>query len=97
MKNINEQEQLFKTVELNKIDEVKKLIEAGADINAVDKNGITALQRASSWGRSDVVKMLIEAGADVNVVGVNGRTALYWASYWGYSEIVKILKEAGAK
>ena len=77
MNNINEQEQLFKTVELNKIDEVKKLIEAGADVNAVDKNGITALQRASSWGRSDVVKMLIEAGADVNVVGVPAKYIVF--------------------
>ena len=60
MNNLNEQ--LFKTVGLSEIEEVKKLIEKGADVNVVNKYGETALQRASSWGRSDVVKMLIEKG-----------------------------------
>ena len=97
MKKINEQEQLFKAVGLNEIEEVKKLIEEGADLNAVDKNRATALYWASLWGRSEIVKMLIEAGADVNAVDVDGETALHFASRWGYSEIVKMLEEAGAK
>ncbi len=95
MNNLNEQ--LFKAVGLSEIEEVKKLIEKGADVNVVNKYGETALHEASFWGRSDVVKMLIEAGADVNLVNRDGETALYLASRWGHSEIVKILKEAGAK
>jgi ankyrin repeat protein len=39
------------------------LIEAGADVNAVDVDGETALHFASRWGYSEIVKMLEEAGA----------------------------------
>jgi ankyrin repeat protein len=95
MKNINEK--LLEAVRLNEIEEVKKLIEKGADVNVVDEYGATALYWASYKGHSEIVKILIEAGADVNVVNRDGETALYWTSSWGYSEIVKILKEAGAK
>jgi ankyrin repeat protein len=95
MKNINEK--LLEAVRLNKIEEVKKLIEKGADVNVVDEYGATALYWASYKGHSEIVKMLIEAGADVNVVNKYGITALHWASYKGHSEIVKMLKEAGAK
>ena len=95
MKNINEQ--LFKAVELNEIKEVKRLIEEGANVNAVDEDGMTALYWASRWGYSEIVKMLIEKGADVNVVDEYFReTALHKASHYGYSKIVKMLIEVGA-
>ena len=69
MNNLNEQ--LFKAVKSNEIEEVKKLIDAGADVNVVNVDGETALYWASYKGRSEIVKMLIEAGADVNVVNKN--------------------------
>ena len=51
MKNINEK--LLKAVILNEIKEVKRLIEEGADLNAVYEDGRTALYRAlSQWGVS---------------------------------------------
>ena len=49
MKNINEK--LLKAVESNKIEEVKRLIEEGADVNVVDEDGETALLCASHWAR----------------------------------------------
>jgi len=69
---------------------VKFLIKAGANINAKDNNGITALMRASRYGEVEVVKLLIEAGAD------NGYTALMEASDNNYVEVVKLLIENGA-
>ena len=62
MKNINEQ--LFEAVLSNKIKEVKRLIEEGADVNVVNKYGRTALYSASRDGYSEIVKMLIEAGGE---------------------------------
>ena len=95
MKNLDKE--LFKAVILNEIKEVKRLIEAGANVNVVDKDGETALLWASFWRCSNVVKILIEAGADVNAVDNFRYTALHFASLWGRREIVKMLIEAGAK
>jgi len=46
--------------------EVKRLIESGADVNAQDNEGWTALMWASEAGYIKVAKLLIEEGADVN-------------------------------
>ena len=42
------------------------LLEAGADIHAADKNGVTALHHAVRFRNPIAVKTLIEYGADVN-------------------------------
>jgi uncharacterized protein len=42
------------------------LIEAGADIHASDKNGVTALHHAVRFRNPIAAKTLIEHGADVN-------------------------------
>ena len=42
---------------------VKMLIEAGADVNAVNKDGETALYWASLKGHQEIIKILKEAGA----------------------------------
>jgi ankyrin repeat protein len=42
---------------------VKLLVNAGADVNAAGKTGITALMRAAFNGKVDAVRALLEAGA----------------------------------
>jgi len=44
-------------------DIVKLLLEKGADVNAKNHYGTTALKAASDIGHTDIVKMLKEAGA----------------------------------
>ena len=66
------------------------LIKAGADVNAKDKNGTTALINAKTAKQT---KLLLEAGADVNACDSYGRTALSQAKT---TEQTDILIKAGA-
>lgn len=83
----------------------KILIESGAEVNAKDDEGNTALMSAVKEGLIDGVKLLIEKGADVNLKDRGGITALSYAkagqSYQQdktkYKEIIKLLEGAGAK
>jgi len=76
---------------------VQKFLDQGANVNAVDSSGITALMTASELDRSDVVKLLLEKGAEVNAADSFGSTALTKASERGHLEVVKLLLEKGAK
>jgi ankyrin repeat protein len=69
-----------------------RLIENGADVDAVDQFGRTPLHRAVAY--SDVVSLLIQSGADVNAADIFGRTALHEALQ--YPDTVAILISAGA-
>jgi ankyrin repeat protein len=74
---------------------VKRLLEAGADIDFNAWGPGTALIIAARNGHDQVVKRLLEAGADIEAKGWEG-TALIVAAQKGHDEVVKRLLEAGA-
>ncbi len=74
----------------------KELIASGANVNAQNKSGYTALIMAAGEGKEDVLKILIKAGADVNAQSRGGKNALLLAAYMGRTSIVKLLLKAGA-
>ena len=76
--------------------EVENLITAGADVNAKDKDGWTALMPAAGNGHPECVEKLIAHGADVNARSNNGWTALNWAADAGRTECVEKLIAHGA-
>jgi hypothetical protein len=69
------------------------LLDAKADVNAVNQNGETALMMASD---TDVVRMLLDAKVDVNAMNQNGETALMRASERGNANVARMLVDAKA-
>ena len=72
------------------------LIEKGANVNAADNFGETALMKAALWGYTETAELLNAKGADVNTDDNNGENALMWASLGRYSETVELLIAKGA-
>ena len=61
------------------VDCVPVLIQAGADINAPDQDGITPLLSSIINGHYDIANVLLENGANPNIADRTGRTPLYSA------------------
>lgn len=78
-------------------EEVKKLINKGANVNAKDDIlGLTALMWAAGLGYADTVQALLDKGANVNAKGENGQTALMFAARFGQTTTVSALLAKGA-
>lgn len=75
---------------------VKALLSAGADINAKDDSGLTALWWAVKTEYADIIDLLISAGADVNIKNHEGITPLMIACSQNSPEIAMTLISAGA-
>jgi len=78
------------------LDQVKFLVERGADINATDGYGHTPLMIAAGYGRLKTVKYLIDHGADMHLKNPKGYDALLLSSKYGYFKVVKYLIDMGA-
>jgi uncharacterized protein len=78
---------------------VKLLLDAGADIHAVDSNmKATALHASAYLKHPEVMKILIEYGINIDIQGpYNGYTALHDAVWQGNIEGVRLLLNAGAR
>ncbi|MBI2677057.1 MAG: ankyrin repeat domain-containing protein [Candidatus Yanofskybacteria bacterium] len=73
------------------LDNVRVLVEAGADINAVSNEGGSALMLAAQRGWREIVEYLLSRGADKTLVDLEGYTALGAAQTMGHLEIVKLI------
>lgn len=70
---------LIKAARKGDVRKVDELVKKGADVNAKDKGGKTALMQAAQRGKSAVVGALLENGADPNARDKDGHTALMLA------------------
>jgi ankyrin repeat protein len=67
------------------------LVRYGADVDAVNNHGWTALMYASHSGLYNMVDLLLRHGASVSIADAEGRTPLMTASLWRNNDIVALL------
>ena len=68
--------ELFKAVDRNDSNMVRKCINQGADVNFQYDNGVTCLMHACQHDLLEIAQLLVTLGADVNIKDNNGNTAL---------------------
>lgn len=75
----------------------RRLLAAGAHVEAVDKGGYSALMLAASNNHAALIELLHEHGADLNrQENTNGDSALIWAAKLGHTQSVSVLLSLGA-
>lgn len=75
----------------------KALLDAGANINAQDEHGNTALHFAAKQGHQNIVALLLRRGAQVDVrEGSNKYTPLHVATLNRHTSLISLLLKAGA-
>ncbi|UWX56646.1 ankyrin repeat domain-containing protein [Maribacter litopenaei] len=80
----------------NQLEITQFLLESGADINARDAAGNTALMGVCFKGFFEVAKILIENGAKIDVQNTMGATALIYSVMFNKFDIAKLLLDEGA-
>jgi ankyrin repeat protein len=55
---------------------IELLVASGADVNAIDNSGQSALYGAAYWGWNDVIKCLAGHRADLGITDARGHTAV---------------------
>jgi ankyrin repeat protein len=67
------------------------LIEHGADLDATNDSGTTALMTAALFGQAEIAERLVEAGADRSVTDDKGLTAAAIARRQGREDLASLL------
>ncbi len=79
------------------IESLKAELRSGADVNAAQGDGFTALHWAAKTGNREVAEVLIAAGADLRATTrLGGHMPLHVAAATGKAEVAEALLEAGA-
>lgn len=94
MKLMNQQ--LIVAAEKGDTENVLKLLKDGANINAKDGLGRTAVMAATYANKVETVKVLIQNGADINIRDNQLNNVLLYSGAEGSLEIVKLAIDAGA-
>jgi ankyrin repeat protein len=77
-------------------DEVKRLIDAGADVTLANDYGASPMTLASEIGHTEILSLLLEAGADADSPNPEGQTALMAVARTGSTPAARLLLDHGA-
>ncbi|KAL7939328.1 hypothetical protein V8C35DRAFT_286340 [Trichoderma chlorosporum] len=84
-------EGLFSQIKKGNAAAVKRLLEKGAEIERVDKDGFTPLWRAVQSGRCDVIQVLLDQRANIEALNTRGENILAWALEHHQDEVINML------
>lgn len=94
---------LHSAVANNRYEIAAKLVEAGANVNAIQADGFTPLMGAAQNGNIDIVRLLVDHGADLNArtdkhaSQFPDMTALDLARQANAAAVIQFLESVGAK
>lgn len=92
-----EQSPIAAAAKANNLTTVRALIAKGADVNAAQTDGSTALLWAAYNGNAEMTKALLTSKAKVDAANKYGVTPLLQAARMGESAVMELLLTAGAK
>jgi uncharacterized protein len=90
---------LHRAISVNDVQKADTLIRTGADVNAVNRYGVTPLSLAAGNGNAKLLDALIRAGAIPKAADASlreGRTLLMLAARTGHADAVTLLVAHGA-
>ena len=88
---------IFQAAKRGDLEQVRRRLDSGSDVNDRDLAGITALNWSAMTGQEEICALLIAEGADVNERGNESRTSLHAAAFFGHYPVVRQLLDAGAE
>lgn len=88
---------LLSAAESGDMKETARQLAYGADVNAGNRDGATALHLAALSGHLDVAELLIAHGANIDATEKKGGTPLYFAAIMGHIDVARMLAAYGAK
>lgn len=81
------------------VEAVRLLLEAGADVNAHNKNGHwgrTPLHAAAHGNQAAIAELLIQHGADIDALDMGGKKPLHHTTIHNAKAAAKVLEKHGA-
>ena len=87
---------LFSAADKGCLDLAKRLLAAGASLEARDRLGARPLARAASAGENEIVALFLDNGAPIDARDLDGSSALFKAAEAGRLPMVRLLIERGA-
>ena len=82
---------LHLAAENGRLENIQKLLEHEAKVDARDDSGKTALHSAVDCDQAEAVEALMAAKSDINAQDHDSRTPVYIAAYYGYTKSLKTL------
>lgn len=74
------------------IDDVKILVDAGANVNSIGDLGNTPLHQAAMMGQLEAARLLLKRGAATHTENEFGQTPLDVAKHSGNEEMIRLLE-----